>query len=456
MRVDKACAVKKIVGAGSVLNAERFRPVVGFSIDSRTIKKGEAFIAVKGARYDGHDHIAQALARGAACVIAQRARADLPGAVFLVKDSLAAMAAAAAYMRRISRAKVVAITGSVGKTTTKEMLYHILKAGRRVLKNDKTENNLFGVAKTLFRLRKQKILIIELGTNAPGEIRELTRIVRPDIAVITFIKPAHLEGLKSLKGILKEKTDIFRSVPGVKAVLNADDEYLKGVNYGKIFWYGIEKRRGLWAEPVKKDRAGTRFMVKGKYPLRIRGSFDGFIYNALAAVQAAVLVKAALPAAVRRMNVFKALPDLRMQRARLGRITVINDAYNANPFAVSAALAALGSDRREKIAVLGDMLELGGRSRLYHRALADNVIASGCAYCLTYGDKMRDLNKRLLALGFKGARHFLRHKDIARFIKKIAAQKSSNVGAVRELPLLVLLKGSRRMRLEEVLGYLEK
>jgi UDP-N-acetylmuramoyl-tripeptide--D-alanyl-D-alanine ligase len=443
--------LEKIVEPKEELNMYHFKPIKGFSIDSRIIDKGQAYIAIKGKHHDGHKFIKEAVAKGAAFVIAQEylaTKRKVP--FFIVNDSYKALGNIANYIRNKKKPFVYGITGSVGKTTTKDILSFLLEDRRKVLKNKKTENNFLGVAKTILSLQDEKVLVLELGTNARGEINTLSQISRPDVGIITFIKPVHLEGLGSLKGIYEEKTSLFETNPKIKAVLNRDDSYLsKFKNSNKIYWFGKKKSNDLWARLVKRDKDKSFFLIQDKYELILPNQYEGFIANSLAAILGAKLLGISLACLVERMNGFCNWPAMRMQHHQLNGFSIINDAYNANPYAITTALAGLKRNPLKKIAVLGDMLELGDKTIYYHRSLASSIIKNGFDYCLTFGQHSWHLHDQLKKSGYRNTKHFSSHKSIAQFINKKA-------GALKaKKRYLIFLKGSRKMELEKVIDYLK-
>jgi UDP-N-acetylmuramoyl-tripeptide--D-alanyl-D-alanine ligase len=433
---------EKMLDPYKIYNLFHFSPVTGFSIDSRSIKKGEAFVALKGKHSDGHDFIKNAIKNGASCVITEKEsgiKSKVP--VYLVDDAYAALAKICRYVREEKDPVVYAISGSVGKTTTKEMLSYLLEKDFKVLKNYKTENNILGVAKTLFSLTDEKVLILELGTNNPGEIKNLSNIAYPDTGIITFVKPVHLEGLKNLQGVFEEKADLLRANPRINAILNKDDAYLKKVKFcKKIYWFGKDKNCHLYAKLLRSDINESVFLLQDKYELRLASGFSGFIYNALSAILAASLLKIPMNELVCRLNGFKDFPSQRMQMEKINNLFFMNDAYNSNPYAFCEALHMVRKFPSKKIAVVADMLELGPRSEYYHRKLARPVINTGFDYVLTFGKFSAYLKEDLKKLGYKKAYHFSSHEDIADFIEKYADEGS-----------LIFLKGSRGMQLEKVL-----
>jgi UDP-N-acetylmuramoyl-tripeptide--D-alanyl-D-alanine ligase len=444
MKITDFSILVKLVKPIKIFNLYYFKPITGFCYDSRKIKRGQAFIAVVGQNCDGHDFINQAIKQGARLIIAQRdifPRPKVP--YFVVSDTYQALAVLARYVRKLKNPFVYAITGSVGKTTTKEMLSFLLKNKISIVKNYKTENNILGVSKTIFSLKKEKILILELGTNAPGEIQTLAQIVDADVGIITFIKPVHLQGLKSLQGIFKEKTALLKVNKKIKAVLNHDDQALAKINFcSKIYWLGRKNSNDIYARLLNADTKKSEFLVCDKYKLTLNTPFDGFIYNALAALQAARLYGLTLDSLVARMNRFVDFPDSRMQQQKVKNYFFLNDAYNANPFSFQQALRVLARYPQDKVAVIGDMRELGKKTEYYHRVLAKDLLAVGLTYCLAFGEYTQYTVDQLKRFGFNNVYHFESHAAIAKFINTRISPES-----------LIFLKGSRKMELEKVMNY---
>lgn len=441
MAISDPIFLRNLIRPCRVFNFYFFKPIKGFSFDSRTIKKGEAFIAIQGKYKDGHSYINEAVTNGAVLVISQKDILDKPRVpFFLVDDTYAAMKCIAAYLCREKNPFVFAITGSVGKTTTKEMLSFLLSGYTTVLKNIKTENNFLGICKTVFTLQQEKALVVELGTNAPGEIKDLAEIVRPDVGIITFVKPVHLEGLKSLRGVFEEKTSLLKANPRMIAVVNGDDLYLKKIDWHKkLFRFGLHKNNDFFARRMRTDWHTSTYCVNDQFQFVLSTPFQGFIYNALAALAGASQYGIQLDSLIRRMNCFKEFPSMRMEVEKIKGLTFLNDAYNANPYSLHEALKTVRKYPFSKIAVIGDMLELGKESISYHQRLASHILKGKFEYVLTMGDLSFYLCQRLKQLKYKNAFHFSSHKDIAHFIATKVKDDS-----------LVFLKGSRRMELEKV------
>jgi UDP-N-acetylmuramoyl-tripeptide--D-alanyl-D-alanine ligase len=443
--------LEKVIKPYKIRNLYHFTQVLGFSIDSRKIKKGQAFIAITGKHFDGHDFIKAAIKKGAACVISQKYISTNPKVpFFIVQDSYAALANICRFIRKTKKPFVYAITGSVGKSTTKEMLSFILESHRNLIKSQNNENNLLGVAKTILSLHDEDTMVLELGTNKAGEIEELADICLPDVGVVTFIKPSHLKGLNDLKGVLKEKTSFLKNNKKIKPVLNRDDDYLRKLKLPQeVYWAGIDKSSTIYAKKVKNDAMMSTFLINGAYPLTLPFYQEHFITNALLALASASLLKVPLKDLVERMNNYRNVLPGRMQIREQKKAVILNDAYNANPYSCVCTLKAIKKYPHKKIAVLADMLELGPESRRYHVSLAKEIVNNNFDYCLTFGKHSYYLRQKLCELGFKNAHHFSSHQDIAQFIN------AEVLGSIdRDKRCLILLKGSRSMELEKVTKYL--
>jgi len=444
--------LEKILKPEKIYNLYHFKPLKGFSLDSRSIAEDEAFVAIKGKHHDGHSFIKKAIAKGASFIVAEQYIATKPKVpFFIVRNSYQALKSIATYIRRNRHPFVFGITGSLGKTTTKEMLSFLISPHFKVLKNKGTENNLLGVAKTCFLLRDEEVMILELGTSIKGEIGSLAEIAAPDVGIITFIKPVHLEGLGSLREILDEKASLFKVNPKMKAVLNRDDPYLSKIRRpNKIYWFGKEKSNQLFARLIGRHRGVSTFLIQGKYELNLPSYCQGFISNALAAMLGARIFGLGLKELVERIRDFKNFLPLRMQVEKCKGFSILNDAYNANPYSLQAAFKSLEGCPLKKIAVIGDMLELGKKSRYYHELLAGQIRRGKFDYCLTFGEHTQHLERKLKGLGYKRAFHFRSHQDIAQFINKRIGQSFRS-----KKRYLIFLKGSRKMELERVIKYLK-
>lgn len=448
MRISDFRILQKIVQPYACRNMFFWRPVTGFSLDTRTIRRGDAYIAIKGRHVDGHRFIREAVERGASLIIAQR-YVKLPRQVpfFIVSDTMRVLPFVCRFIQEYKNPVVCAITGSVGKTTTKEMLAYILRGKAPVCKNVRTENNILGIAKTMFRLRDEKILVLEMGSNHAGEIRTLVQAVVPAVAAVTFIKPVHLEGFRNMAGVRKEKLSIFTH-PQTVAVLNGDDPYCMHAAHAKPpVYFGTQAHNALRAAVETRGSRICTYRVNNRYTLRLRTPFAGFIYNALAAIACARVCGVTTAQAIARLNKFRVSCQGRMEIHAYRNGKVINDAYNANPYAVQEALRFLRGCAGRKMFVLGDMRELGTRSVRYHQELVPSIVAAGVEVCATMGVLSKQVYRCLRASGMR-VFHGKNQQEIARFICGCIAEDAR--------PWVVLLKGSRSMGIDTVERYMQE
>ena len=357
----------------------------GYSIDSRTIRAGELFFAVKGERFDGHDFVSAALEKGAAAAVIRKDqwhRYSWTTRVLMVEDTLAALQMLATAVRKVWGKPLVGVTGSMGKTTTKEALAHVLGTRFRVLKSEGNFNNHFGLPLMLLKLEPEHdVAVIEMGMSHAGEIRALAKIAQPEIGVVTNVAPVHLEFFDSLAGIARAKYELIESLPaGGTAVLNADDDYVSqfGRDFkGKVILYGTRATAEVRAENIENRGAeGSEFDViaAGKRQharLPLVGEHN--ILNALPAVAVGLVRGLTLSEAAGALATL-APADKRGQVLQLGNITVINDCYNCNPNALNAMVDALASvAAKRRIVVAGAMLELGPTAEELHRQAGRHV-----------------------------------------------------------------------------------
>lgn len=361
----------------------------GYSIDSRTIRPGELFFAVKGERLDGHDFVLQALEKGAigAVVGNDRAAQFPPEAPLLrVEDTLAALQALAAAVRRSWGRPVVGVTGSTGKTTTKEAIAHVLSTRFRVLKSEGNFNNHFGLPLMLLKLEPEhQAAVIEMGMSHPGEIAALAKIAQPEIGVVTNIAPVHLEFFQSLAEIAQAKYELIAALPpDGTAVLNADDEYVSQFArhfQGKVIRFGLEAAANVRAENVKLlGSSGSTFDLvtsAGRDPVTLHLVGRHNIYNALAAVAVGVARGLSAHEAAGALATLSAV-DKRGAVVQLGNMNVINDCYNSNPVALNAMVDVLANmPAKRRIVVAGEMLELGASGEELHRFSGRHMVEEG-------------------------------------------------------------------------------
>lgn len=388
--------------------------ISGISIDSRSLQPGDAFFAIKGETMDGHDFATAAIKAGAGVLVVAEGKLPslgrLTAPMIVVQDVLAALEKLGVAARARSKAKIIAVTGSAGKTTTKEALRHVLSAIGKVHASAQSFNNHWGVPLTLARMPDDcDYAVFEIGMNHPGEIRPLVKMVRPHVAIVTLIAAAHLGFFKNLDEIAKAKAEIFEGIePGGAALLNRDDgrwklldKMARAAGVEHVFGFGENARSTykLTKCELHADHSDITARIGGQeVTARIGAPGRHMVQNVLAVLGAAHLVEADIG------KVAAALADLSAERGRgkrhvlrhpKGPITLIDESYNANPASMSAAMALLnatpvtGEGRR--IAVLGDMLELGDHSAKLHAALAELIVGTGTNTVFLGGPEMRAL-----------------------------------------------------------------
>ncbi len=426
----------------------------GVSIDSRTVKKGDIFICIKGERFDGHDFIPEAIGKGASCVIYSRYNTVLLGSkiphnLIAVANTLSALSDLAYYHRKRFGIPVVCITGSNGKTTTKEMIYSLLSAKYKVLKNEGTQNNSIGLSLSLLKLNSQHhMAVLELGTNHFGEIKELVRIAAPSVGVITNIGPAHLESFGDEKGVLKEKWDLIEELAWPRiAVLNADDMLLRekitaAHEDTAIFTFGICQKADFMAKEITLRNKKVSCYVR-KSPLTLATVSKINVYNALASYAVARIFSVDAYDIIKAFRAFQ-FPYARFQMKRIQGLQVIDDAYNANPVSLRYALDAFTSlpTRGKRILVIGDMLELGMLSQEVHAKLGNDLSKANIDVIIGIGALSHIACDVAASSGFNAKAIFKCSSvhEAGGIVSKVAKKNDT-----------VLLKGSRAMKLEEVL-----
>jgi UDP-N-acetylmuramoyl-tripeptide--D-alanyl-D-alanine ligase len=438
--------------AGFISAAGEFAPeetVRGYSIDSRTVGAGQLFFAVKGERLDGHDYVEQAMEKGAAAAVVRRdqlGRYRRKTQLLAVEDTLGALQTLATAVRRLWGKPLIAVTGSAGKTTTKEAIAHLLGARFRVLRSEGNFNNHFGLPLMLLKLEPDHDLaVIEMGMSHAGEIRALAEIAQPDIGVVTNVAAVHLEFFDSLAGIARAKYELIESLSASgTAVLNADDEYVSQFGRGfkgKVVRYGIAATADVRAEKIQsKGTGGTEFdvVVGGvREPARLALLGEHNVWNALAAVAVALERGLKLSESIRALSTL-APADKRGQVLQVGNITVIHDCYNSNPKALEAmvdALATMPAGRR--IVVAGEMLELGPGGDELHRHAGEHIA----------GKKMDVL------LGVRGLAESMVEAAKGIHAEFVASAEEAGEWLAREAREgdVILLKASRGVKLENAL-----
>ena len=385
--------LSQIAGAveGSLTGADI--KVAGVSIDTRSLQAKQLFVAIKGPRFDGHDFLKQARQQGsAAAMISDNNPAGLAGVeifpLIAVPDTAVALQQLAGFYRRKFNLKMIAVTGSNGKTTTKEMTALVLSQKYRVLKNQGNFNNQYGLSLSLFNLEAEhQAAVMELGMSGFGEIAALARLVRPQLGIITNAGEGHTEFLRDIRNVARAKAELLEALPqDGTALINYDDQNLRaqsGKSKARVLGFSIESGSDYRAEELDLTEQRIKFTLKGvRFELPVLGRHN--IYNALAAAAAGEVLGVSLEAAASALADFQPA-SMRLEMIETGRFKILSDCYNANPQSMQAALAVLKSlPAKRKVAILGDMKELGQISHDRHRQ-AGKLAAESAGLVLTAG-----------------------------------------------------------------------
>lgn len=460
----KRINIEKVVKIikGKVLQKGKRKTLGHLSIDTRKLRQGDLFIALKGENFDGHKFLGEAIKKGASGIILSKIPSEFNFTVkkrknhsdFLivkVSDTLYALQELAKYYRKMFDCSIIGITGSNGKTTTKEMITSILKYTFPVLATEGNLNNQIGLPLTLLRLEtKYRVGILEMGASSRGEIARLAQISAPQIGLVTNISKAHLEFFGCIRDVVSGKMELIDALPkrGV-AILNSDDVWLKRILNTdrikcKLITYGIKNRGHVYATHIKISSRGMEFRLHiGSKEERVRLSILGIfnVYNALAASAIGLSLNIDLSLIKQGLERFSPLP-MHMERMYFKGIEIINDAYNANPVSMKNAIITFSksSSLGRKILVLGDMLELGKVAIGEHRKIG-RIAARSSDILFTFGDLSTFIAHEAEKSGMNATNIFIfkDKKKLASELKKIVKNKDS-----------ILLKASRAMRLEEV------
>jgi UDP-N-acetylmuramoyl-tripeptide--D-alanyl-D-alanine ligase len=445
--------IAKVIGAETF----QFEDLIirGVSTDSRVPTKDAIFFALKGERHNGHNFLWEAYKNGCITAVVEYIPSSPPPIPILkVDDTIRALGILAGYYRDRFPILCIGITGSTGKTTTKEMLAHILQAKYTVLKTEKNFNNEIGVPLTLFQLGKEhSALVVEMAMRGKGQIEWLAKIAKPQIGVITNIGPAHLEFFLSLEEIAEAKAELLHTLPqNGTAILNFDDRFfpfLRKQAPCPVLSFGFSPEADVSSEVISK---GEYFLLKIKTP---KGDLTtpGYLISEHNIVNLLSAIAASLSAGLSIEDIGKQIPSLPLPPMRLeqiklpGNILVINDSYNSNPLSLRAALNYLGEKEGRRIAVLGDMLELGKESEELHREAGIWVKEAGISYLILIGEKAKFIGEGAIEKGFppQNVAHFPEKEGVVSFLQKLLEEGD-----------IVLVKGSRKLQLEQIVEEIKK
>jgi UDP-N-acetylmuramoyl-tripeptide--D-alanyl-D-alanine ligase len=447
-----------VVAASGVLHSgvvpKRFGNI---SMDTRAIAKGAVFLALPGKNFDGHDFIEEAINKGARGIVyanEEKVRAFHRGVAYIkVKDALEAFGAIASFHRRRFDIPVIAITGSSGKTTTKEMVAWVLGAKYNCLKNKGTQNNLVGVPLTLLQIHsKHDLCVVEMGTNRFGEIGRLARIAHPNVGVITNIGPSHLEFLESIQGVYREKISLIKHLtpPGI-AILNRSDIILGKLSRIKtkpVFFFGVNRESEFMATEITYKPQSISFVFNKMHTIEIKHCALHNVSNALAAIACGLLFGIDINVIKERIQTFDS-PDMRLKEIRLKSWIVFDDSYNSNPQSLKQAIDLLCRHIApgRKILVMGDMLELGKKTEEFHSYFGRYVSKKSVDVLLTMGAHSRATAEiaRKSGMAQDCVHHFDECQKLLEFLH--AQLKEGDV---------LLVKGSRSIRKERVVSVLKE
>jgi UDP-N-acetylmuramoyl-tripeptide--D-alanyl-D-alanine ligase len=433
---------------------DRKAVATGYSIDSRTLKPGDLFFAIKGERFDGHDFVDAALAAGAVGAVVQKGRVEAgdparQNRLLVVDETLPALQRLARAVRKLWGHTLVGVTGSAGKTTTKEAIARVLAAKKRVLKSEGNFNNEYGLPLQLLRLEPEhEVAVIEMGMNHHGEITALCEIAGPNVGVVTNVAPVHLGFFESVKDIARAKYELIHALPPHGcAILNADDEYVSQFGrdfHGKVVMYGVKRPADVKAENiVERGEQGTEFDLvadgdQARVRLRLLGRHN--IYNALAAAAVGLQCKLAAAEIAAALGALEPA-DKRGQVLHIGGATVINDCYNSNPKALEAMIDALAAlDAQRRIVVAGEMLELGPAADELHFTCGAHAATKRIDMLIGVRGAARKIVEGAQANGLISAEYVETPEEAGEWL----------AGSVRPGDA-VLLKASRGVRLERAL-----
>lgn len=419
----------KVVNGKSNINSDII--IKDIKTDTRKINKGDLFIALKGNNYDGNDFILEAQKNGAIACITNN---NVNDKCIVVNDTYESLYLIGKYIRKKYNIPLIAITGSNGKTTTKELIYHILSSKYNVLKNEDSKNNLIGVSDTLFKLNNTyDIIVMELGTNHLGEISYLSKMCKPNIGIITNIGSSHLEYFKKRKNIFKEKLSIKDGMDKVNLIVNGDDKYLKKLKYFKC---GIKKKNDLKAYNIEENIDGISFNIylDKEYKIKFNNPVKHFICDILLAIKVCLDYGVNIKTIIRQINSFK-LINKRMNIIKLDSNIMINDCYNSSLESIKGGLDCLKNIKNRKVLIIGDILELGKHSKSVHKKINKLI-------------KKID-NKEVFTIGkyskYIEGKNFISSLELLEYIKNNSIENS-----------YIYIKGSRRMNLDIIVDYLIK
>lgn len=442
---------------GNLLKGNKEEYIDSISTDSRSMIRNDLFIALKGKNFDGHDFIRKVDELGAKGIVVSKEIENIKHLkskiIIKVHNTLQALKSIANYyLSKFKDLKIIGVTGSNGKTTTKDIIAHILRSKNKVLKAKGSFNNSIGIPLTIFELDSSyDVLVLEYGTNSKGEIKKLLKIARPDIGIITNIGRTHLKFFKNEKNVFKEKMDLIR---GIKekgtAIINIDDKYLSSsltsIKNRKILTYGTKNKADVNAVQIftntPKGMKFTLRILNSKRTINLNLLGIPNIYNTLAAVSASFSLGIDIHSIKKTLEDFKIDSPHRLEMFRIKDILVIDDTYNANPDSVRQAIKVLMSmNNSRKVIVLGDMAELGNKEVNFHKEIGALIKDCNIDILITLGKLSENVNKGAMVkrMNKKNMFHFDNKNEVVNLLRNLLKKDD-----------VVLIKGSRIMKMEEI------
>lgn len=451
-------SIEEVVGAcnGKLLFGNEIQEVKAFSKDTRDIENGTIYVGIHGENVDGNSYYKQAIQNGAiGCILEESYEKNIDleyvknKNIIIVKDSIKALQDIAAYRRKQYDIPVIAVTGSVGKTSTKDIIASTLSQKYKVLRTEGNNNNHIGLPLTLLRLKDQEIVVVEMGMNHFGEISLLTNIAKPNICVITNVGTAHIGNLGSRENILKAKLEILEGMDknGIVVINNDNDLLHKWVEENKenynIITYGIHNKSDYMAFNINEQESSVEYDISIKeefYKIKVPVSGEPFVYNSLCAMAVSEICNIEIKQAIEGIEKFE-LTKKRMEIIKKDEITIINDSYNASYDSMKAAIEYLKiTSGNRKIAVLGDMLELGEFEQELHEKVGEEVASNNIDILITIGERAKYISQKAKELGIKEIYSYTNNEEAVKHIKEILQPND-----------VILFKASNSMKFSNII-----
>ena len=459
MKEIKVEDIIKVTG-GELVIGEKDIECINFSKDTRTIKNGDIYIGIKGEKFDGNMFWKEALDKGALGAIIQNIEITpkekekyYDKVIIVVKDSMKALQEIAKFKRSLYNIPVIAVTGSVGKTSTKDIIASVVSNKYKTLKTEGNNNNNIGVPLTILKLRDHEAAVIEMGMNHLREIAVLTEIAKPTLSVITNIGTSHIGYLGSRENILKAKLEILEGMEKPEIVVNNDNDllhkwYEENKSKIKIHTYGIKNQSDINASEIEMNEENSKFCItlnSEKVNIEVPVGGEHFIYNALCAAEVGKtlgLSKEQITKGIKEFELTKKRMDIKTLE---NGVVLINDSYNASYDSVKNSLDLIGKSSKRKIAVLGDILELDSYGESIHRSIAKDVISNKIDKLFLVGDMAKYIGLEAIKLGYNSDNiyYFSKESDSYQTLEKELKKDD-----------IVLFKASHGMKLDNIVNHL--